>query len=141
MGQIAWRGLRTLLRIRVGSHAASWANTLKQDLAFDELVEMKTSIEHKAQGESGGDQRHSPLVQQRELLCHHCGTLRWWRRGCTQRGNIPAEAGKYSKQQPKSYDGSMIVGKEFGGRLTQPTPGAAGTNAAPPSSERSDDDS
>ena len=69
------------------------------------------------------------------------GTLRWWRRGCTQRGNIPAEAGKYSKQQPKSYDGSMIVGKEFGGRLTQPTPGAAGTNAAPPSSERSDDDS
>ena len=29
------------------------------------------------------------------------------------------------QQQPKSYDGSMIVGKEFGGRLTQPTPGAA----------------
>ena len=28
-------------------------------------------------------------------------------------------------QQPKSYDGSMIVGKEFGRRLTQPTPGAA----------------
>ena len=29
-------------------------------------------------------------------------------------------------QQPKSYDGSMVVGKECGGRLTQPTPGAAG---------------
>ena len=45
------------------------------------------------------------------------------------------------QQQPNSCDGSMIVGKEFGGMLTQPTPGAAGTNAAPPSSERSDDDS
>ena len=29
------------------------------------------------------------------------------------------------QQQSKSYDGSMIVGKSFGGRLTQPTPGAA----------------
>ena len=29
------------------------------------------------------------------------------------------------QQQPKSYDGSLIVGKEFGGRLTLSTPGAA----------------
>ena len=29
------------------------------------------------------------------------------------------------QQQPKSYDGSMVVGKELGGRLTQPTPGTA----------------
>ena len=33
------------------------------------------------------------------------------------------------------------MGKEFGGRLTQPTPGAAGTNAVPTSSERSGGDS
>ena len=31
------------------------------------------------------------------------------------------------QQQPKSYDESMVVGKQFGGRLTQPTPGAAAT--------------
>ena len=30
------------------------------------------------------------------------------------------------QQQPKSYDGSMIVDKGCGGRLMQPTPGAAG---------------
>ena len=35
----------------------------------------------------------------------------------------------------------MIVGKELGERLTQPTPGASGANAVPPSSERSDGDS
>ena len=42
--------------IRVGSGAASWARILEQGLALDELVEMKTSIEGEAQGESGGHQ-------------------------------------------------------------------------------------
>ena len=32
----------------------------------------------------------------------------------------------------------MIVGREFGGGLTQPTPGAAGRNDLPPSSDLSD---
>ena len=42
--------------IRVGSGAASWARILEEGLALDELVEMKTSIEGEAQGESGGHQ-------------------------------------------------------------------------------------
>ena len=42
-------------------------------------------------------------------------------------GDVPGEAGKHSSSsQTKSYDGSMVVGKECGGRLTQPNPGAAG---------------
>ena len=40
----------------VGSGEASWARILEQGLALDELVEMKTSIERRAQGESSGDQ-------------------------------------------------------------------------------------
>ena len=40
----------------MGSGAASWAGILEQGLALEELVEMKTSIERGAQGESGGDQ-------------------------------------------------------------------------------------
>ena len=36
-------------------------------------------------------------------------------------GNIAVGNG----EDQKCYDGSMVVGKEFGGRLTQPTPGAA----------------
>ena len=56
VGKIA-RGLRTLLRmIRVGSGAASWATILEQGLALYEVVEMKTSIEGEAPGESGGHQ-------------------------------------------------------------------------------------
>ena len=35
----------------------------------------------------------------------------------------------------------MVVGKEFGGRLTQPTPGAAGTIAVPALPERLDNES
>ena len=45
--------------IRGGSGAASWARILEQGLALDELVEMKTSMEVEAQGESGGHQSPS----------------------------------------------------------------------------------
>ena len=48
-------------REEVGSGAASRARILEQGLALDELVEMKTSIERGAQGESGGD--HSPSTE------------------------------------------------------------------------------
>ena len=41
---------------KVGSGAASWAAILEQGLALDELVEVKTSIEREAQGESSGEQ-------------------------------------------------------------------------------------
>ena len=92
---------------------------------LDELVGMRTSPEREAQRESGGHQspptagaawrgavphyrRNSPIV---EAWLHagrviSCGS---WR----------------VQQQPLSYDGRMIVGKELVGRLTQPTPGAA----------------
>ena len=49
-------GLTNTLEEEVGFGAASWARILEQGLAFDELVEMKTSIERGAQGGSGGDQ-------------------------------------------------------------------------------------
>ena len=49
-------GLTNTLEEEVGSGAASWARILEQGLALDELVEMKTSIEHGAQGAFGGDQ-------------------------------------------------------------------------------------
>ena len=79
---------------------------------------------------------------------HGCGQGVWWEASATHpwrsRGAVPhhrrkslmeawLHAGRVIflrkswqvQQQPKSYDGSMVVGKEFGGRLTQPTPGAA----------------
>ena len=45
----------------------------------------------------------------------HAGRVMFLRKSC-----------KVQQQQPKSYDGSIFVGKDCGGRLTQPTPGAAG---------------
>ena len=68
----------------------------------------------------------------REECCRH-------RRDAPARreGDVPAEAGK-AQQQLKSYDGSMVVGREFCGGLPQPT--AAERNAVPPSSDLSDGD-
>ena len=69
-----------------------------------------------------GINRHPPPVQHRGVMCHTVvGNLRWWRRGCTQGGCYSCGSWEV-QQQPKSYDGSMVVGKECGGRLTQPTP-------------------
>ena len=80
---------------------------------------------------------------------HGRGQGVWWEANATHpwcsRGAVPHHRRKYLmveawlpagrviflrkswevQQQPKSDDGSMIVGKEFGRRLTQPTPGAA----------------
>ena len=49
-------GFTNTLEEEVGSGAASWERILQQGLALDEMVDMKTSIERGAQGESGGDQ-------------------------------------------------------------------------------------
>ena len=83
--------------IRVGSGAASWARILEAGLALDELVEMKTSIEGEAQGQSGGHQSPptagaawtaavppSSEFSDSEVLA-----------ACRE-GGIPAEAGKDS---------------------------------------------
>ena len=48
--------LANTLEKKVGSVAASWARMPEQGIVLDELVEMKTSIEHGAQGAFGGDQ-------------------------------------------------------------------------------------
>ena len=89
---------------------------------------LETRPEGEAQGESGGHQspstagavwrgavphhrRNSPTVE----AWLHAGRVMFLRKSC-----------KVQQQQPKSYDGSIFVGKDCGGRLTQPTPGAAG---------------
>ena len=81
----------------VVSGAASWARILEQGLAFDELVEMKTSIERGAKGESGGAQ--SPptegaagraTVPPSSEFSDDQGVA------ARREGGIPAEAGKYS---------------------------------------------
>ena len=43
------------------------------------------------------------------------------------------------QQQPKPYDESMVVGREFGGGYRNPPLASAGGNDVPPSSELSDD--
>ena len=69
---------------------------MEQGLALDELVEMKTSIEHEAEGESGGDQ--SPptagaagraFVPPSSELSDGDGV------DARREGSIPAEAGRY----------------------------------------------
>ena len=55
----------------VGSGAASWARILENGLAVDEQVEMKTSIERRAQGSPAGINRHPPKVLQGGLLYYH----------------------------------------------------------------------
>ena len=90
-------GLTNTLEEDVGSGAASWARILEQGLAFDELVEMKTSIERGAKGESGGAQ--SPptegaagraTVPPSSEFSDDQGVA------ARREGGIPAEAGKYS---------------------------------------------
>ena len=70
---------------------------LEEGHVLDELVEIKTSIEREAQGESGGDQSsptagaagRAPVPTSSELSDSEGVAAR--REGC-----IPAEAGKYS---------------------------------------------
>ena len=74
----------------MGSGAASWAGILEQGLALEELVEMKTSIERGAQGESGGDQ--SPPTEGAEGRAAVPPSSELFGR----EGGISAEAGNYS---------------------------------------------
>ena len=82
----------------VGFGEASWARILEQGLALDELVEMKTSIERGAQGESGGDQ--SPPIEGApgRAAVPPSSELSDGEEGVAARreGGIPAETGKYS---------------------------------------------
>ena len=118
----------TLEQMKVGSDAASWAKMLEQGLA----------LQRKAQGESGGHQ--SPPTA-----------------GAAWRGAVPTIV---SMVEAGLHAGRVILLSKLGstaaaevlrlehdrgqgvcGRLTQPTPGAAGTYAVLPPSERSDGDS
>ena len=80
----------------VGSGEASWARILEQGLALDELVEMKTSIERRAQGESSGDQ--SPPTEGAAGRAAVPSSELSEGEGVAARreGSVPAEAGKYS---------------------------------------------
>ena len=64
-------GLTNTLEEELGSGSASEERILEQGLALDELVEMKTSTERGAQGESGGDQSPPAEGAAGGLLYHH----------------------------------------------------------------------
>ena len=87
---------------------------------------LTTRPECEAQGESGGHQSPSTAgAALRDAVPHHRRNPptvdAWLHAGRVMfLGKLGSTA-----SAPKSYDGSMVVGKEFGGRLTQPTPGAA----------------
>ena len=89
---------------------------------------LKTRPEGEAQGEYGGHQSPStagaaqmgavPNHPRKSLMVEAWLHTRWV--------IFLLQSWEVQQQQPKSYDGSIIVGEEFDGRLTQPTPGAAG---------------
>ena len=72
---------------------------LEQGLLLDELVEMKTSIEREAQGESDGDQS-PPTAGAAEKAAVPPSSSSELSDGegvaARREGGIPAEAGKYS---------------------------------------------
>ena len=73
------------------------ARILEQGLTLDELVEMKTSIEHEAQGESGGDQ--SPPIagtEGRAAVPPSSELSNGEGVAARKEGGIPVEVGKYS---------------------------------------------
>ena len=81
----------------VGSGAASWARILDQGLALDVLVEMKTSIERGAQGESGGEQSATTEGAAGRAAVPPSSELSDGESVAARReGGIPADAGKYS---------------------------------------------
>ena len=65
---------------------------------MDELVEMKTGIERRAQGESGGDQTPPTEDAAGRAAVAPSSELSDGKEGVAARreGGIPAEAGKYS---------------------------------------------
>ena len=93
---------RTLREKRVGSGGASWASIFEQGRALDELIEMKTSIEREAQGESGGG-KSPPTASTAEKAAVPPSSELSSREGIAARreGGIPAEA---VQQQLKPRD-------------------------------------
>ena len=100
---------------------------LEKGLALDELVE------DQAQRRGTRTVRSASIAAHRRCSMEGCCTTLSSELcdgggvAARREGDVPGEAGKYSSSsRTKSYDGSMVVGKECGRRLTQPTPGVAG---------------
>ena len=97
--------------------------------------ERQKSRKHEAQEKSGGDQS-PPTAGAAGRVVVPSPMVKAW----LHEGRVMFPRNLESAAASKSYDGSMIVGRGFIGGLTQPTPGIAGRNPVPTSSEQSDGD-